>query len=91
MSAPSERLIHGRDAASRKIANARAATEKMDAGLEPAIRRLLLALQVGNGAGVYADVSAVRGALAVAGAAVTIAQAIAAATDWPTSEDYDQC
>jgi hypothetical protein len=84
-------LVDARNSASRKIANARAATAKMDAGLEPAIERLLRALQVGNGAGVYADVSAVRGALAGAGAAITIALAVAVATDWPTNEDYDQC
>jgi len=91
MSAPSERLSNARNMASRKIANARAATAKMDAGLDPALERLRQVLQVGNGAGVYADVSAVRGALAGAGAAITIALAIAVATDWPTAEDYDQC
>lgn len=91
MSAPSERLLAARGSALDKIANARAVTARIDTLVEPAIERLQRALQVGNGAGVYADVSAVSNALNGAKAACILAAAIAAATDWPTAEDYDQC
>jgi len=75
--------------ASAKIKKARDATAGIDLGLWDAIERLQRIGQTGNGAGIYADVSAFRSALGDAAAAIARAQEIVRATDWPTNEDYD--
>ena len=78
-----------RDLARTKIEKARQATAGIDLGLWDAIGRLQRIGHVGNGAGIYADVSAFRAALGDAAAAIARAQEIVRATDWPTDEDYD--
>lgn len=72
-----------------KITRARAAAAGIDLGLWDAIARLQRTGQVSNGAGIYADVLAFRRALGDAAAAISRAQEIVRATDWPTAEDYD--
>lgn len=72
-----------------KIHQARAATAGIDLGLWDAIATLQRTGRVGNGAGIYSDVSAFRRALTDAAAAIVRAQQIVEATDWPTEEDYD--
>lgn len=72
-----------------KIEKARQATAGIDLGLWDAVERLRRIGFVSNGAGIYADVSAFRSALADAASAIARAQEIIRATDWPTNEDYD--
>lgn len=92
MSTPSNNPAAALTSTSRqKIDAARKATGRMDNLLEPAIADLLRAINVGNGAGVYYDVSAVRSALVNAKQAIIKAQEIATATEWPTHADYDEC
>jgi len=78
-----------RQAARAKIRKAQAATAGIDLGLWAAIERLQRAGSQGNGAGIYADVPQFRAALADAASAISRAQEIVRATDWPTNEDYD--
>lgn len=72
-----------------KIEKGRQATAGIDLGLWDAISRLQRIGGTGNGAGIYADVSAFRSALGDAATAIARAQEIVRATDWPTAEDYD--
>lgn len=72
-----------------KIKRAREATAGIDLGLWDAIARLQRIGHTGNGAGIYADVTAFRSALGDAATAIARAQEIVRATDWPTNEDYD--
>lgn len=73
-----------------RIANAATVTAAIDSGaLWPAIERLQRVGQVGNGAGIYADVPAFRQALHAARAAIVAAQTLIETTEWPTAEDYD--
>lgn len=75
-----------------KIKRARDATAGIDLGLWDAIGRLQdigRFGRVGNGAGIYADVTAFRSALADAATAIARAQEIVRSTDWPTKQDYD--
>lgn len=73
-----------------RITAAAQATSAIDGGgLWDALTRLQRVGGVGNGAGVYADVRAVRSALADAAAEIKRAQEIMGATDWPTEADYD--
>ena len=73
-----------------KIKRAREATAGIDLRLWDAIERLQRIGHLGNGAGIYADVSAFRSALGDAAAAIARAQEIVRSTDWPTNEDYDR-
>lgn len=71
-----------------RIAKAKAATAAIDRQLWPAIDHLQRIGQVSNGAGIYADVSALRSALTRATLAVALALQAIRETEWPTEEDY---
>jgi hypothetical protein len=72
-----------------RIAVARATTATIDDALWPAIERLQKVGQVGNGAGIYADVAAFKEALRKTAATIAAAQKLIEATQWPSDEDYD--
>lgn len=76
--------------ARNKIRLAALATKQMDELLGPAMDRLEAAIRVGNGAGIYADVSAVRVAMTRLKIAIIKAEQIDCRADWPTAADYDQ-
>lgn len=72
-----------------RIAVARATAATIDDALWPAIERLNQVGQVGNGSGIYADVSAFKQSLRVAAATIAAALTLIEATEWPSNEDYD--
>ena len=74
-----------------RITEAAKATQRIDGLIFPAIDNLRAAVVHGNGAGVYSDVSRVRGAIAAAKTAIAQAELIVRETPWPSNEDYDAC
>ena len=76
--------------ARERINAAKKATDQIDrGGLWRALERLQDAGRGSNGAGIFCDISRFNTALRDVAAEVKNAQAIMAATNWPSEHDYD--
>ena len=88
MMRPFERLrAHTAHAGRRRIEAARAATDRMNELLGPALTELTAAAMLRNRDGVYRDVARVRAALVAARRAIGLAQLVESVVDWPADGD----
>ena len=75
-----------------RIGLAQLATRRCDELMWQAIEALTDAASgPGNGAGVYPDPGRVKSKMITAKTAIAQAHQIALNTEWPSTEDYDQC
>jgi hypothetical protein len=77
--------------ARQRVQDAQKATDLIDrGGLWNSLQRLQDAGRGSNGAGVFCDISRLKGALSEAAAEIARAQKIMAETQWPSDRDYDE-